>query len=134
MFKGRINRCGSNAHLNSLTRGNNNTHCFYSDGDRTSLKANLAISPCFLFSKSELAHVIDYAPLHSTIRCFSGSAQPPIFSLFNSICPLIIDSGGFQTTLASFIPVSNESQVHTFIKLAKKTAFGNRRRKWIILF
>lgn len=30
-FKEIINRSGPNAHLNSLPRGNNKIHCFYSD-------------------------------------------------------------------------------------------------------
>lgn len=88
------------------------------------------------------SHTLGYVLLHSTIPRCNSSAQPPIFSLFNSICPVIIDSGGCQSTLASFFPVSDESQVHTLSELAKnerkeknkKTAFGNRRRKWIILF
>lgn len=90
-------------------------------------------------ANQNLLTYLGYALLHSTIQCCNGSAQPPVFSLFNSICPLILDSGGSQSTLASFFPIrmnpkfilSLNWQKKTKTKQTKKRAFGNRR-KWII--
>ena len=79
-FKEIINKFGSNAYCNSLTRGKNNIHCFDSGGDKNLLKANLALSPCFLFSKSELVHILLVMPYYTALfHAVTAQLSPQYF-------------------------------------------------------
>lgn len=66
-FREIIKKFGSNAYFNSLTRGKNSIHCFDSRGDKNLLKANFTLSPCFLFSKSELVHKMLVMPQYTAL-------------------------------------------------------------------